>query len=1034
VSIEVKLLGVPTFLSSGSPIKLHSTRVIALFAYLMSEAGKPVPREFLITLCWPEDQPQRARQSLRQALHSLRKALGDLAEVCLTSDEHSVTLSSHPLLPVDVLRFEALTQSGEENPDSLQQAIDLYQGAFLEAISVPNSPEFEDWLHYRRQELEGRYLNALHRLVEHLLTQGEHGEALPLAQRLAFLTPLNEEAHACLMKAYAGLSNFTAVKEQFELCSALLDRELGVAPSLDTKSLYYDLMMTTRALTNLPAPTTPFVGREREVNALIRHLNDPNIRLVNIVGTGGMGKTRLGLEVAHELVDAFAHGVFYVSLAELETTDRVVQVVAQRLDLQGGLSPRQQILDHFQRKELLIVLDNCEPFVADLIKDILENAPGVKILTTSRERLSMTSEFVVMLSGMDVPADNDIVQIETFSSARLFTTALQRLQPSYSLQREDLTSIGRICRFVQGMPLAILLAASWADTLTLREIAEEIAAHLDFLATDLKDLPERHRSMRAVIESSWKKLRPHEQVIFSHLSVFRSGFTRHAAQEVTGVSPQTISILVNKSLLQFDPESGRYEIHELLRQFAGQHGDTRPAQAAHSNFFLRLLQTLEPKIKGQDQQDALALIRPDFENIRAAWLWAVKMKQDDAIDGALEALYLYCDACSRYEEGSELLQEAQKQLEDRAPDIASRLAVRFARLRSRSGHYVFEGSQKIVESALRNAYRQELLPEIAFCYATIGILVIGTQEWTKALDQLTKAVQLYWELGDEFYVGQLLNRIGYCYGQSGDLGLFRRFTEKSLEHSRKVGNRVDSAHALMNLGYIRALEGDYDRAEYDFEEAVAFARQTGSIARVIHSSAGLGLIQFLRGHIESAVAISDIGLKMAVAANFRVTRAYALAVRGLLACATEDFQKAREVAEESKTFSSNSMGLFLADWGLTLAYCGLEDFELATSHLQAALEYQPIWHHHGQGAATWLLPGMAMLLASKGQLIEAAECIALAFSHSRSATGWIKQYLPIRKLLAELESELGSKLYCLASERGQSLEVHTLLGGERLFQ
>jgi predicted ATPase len=327
---------------------------------------------------------------------------------------------------------------------------------------------------------------------------------------------------------------------QYEECIRLLQAEMGVPPERKTVELAEriqrdDLPRFAPAPSTLriPQPTTPFVGRDAELVELDRLLGDPAVRLVTILAVGGMGKTRLAIETAARQTPNFAHGICFVELAPLQFGTAILPTLADTLGLtfREDLSQTQQILDFLREKTLLLVFDNFEHLVesADLVSDLLQAAPQIKVLTTSRVPLGLQGEVRFHLGGLDVPGPDPTEDALNAAAVRLFAQGARRAQPGFKLEGGDLQDVVRIVRLVQGMPLGILLAAGWVEMMAPQEIAGEIARSLDFLATELRDIPERQRSMRAVFAQTWAMLGEREQQAFACLSTFRGGFSRLAA-------------------------------------------------------------------------------------------------------------------------------------------------------------------------------------------------------------------------------------------------------------------------------------------------------------------------------------------------------------------------------------------------------------------------------------------------------------------------------------------------------------------------
>ena len=394
-----------------------------------------------------------------------------------------------------------------------------------------------------------------------------------------------------------------------------------------------DTLARPRPKHNVPAPTTPLIGREEELAELAQLLADPGTRLVTILSAGGMGKSHLAVAVALQQVERFADGVCWVALAPLTEAKELVLAIAAALglQLQGQRTPEQQVGDFLHAKQLLLVLDNFEHLLegAPLAGELLARAPQLSILVTSRQRLNLSSETVVFLDGLRFPAEQSADAL-AYPAVQLFLLHARRVRPHYRPDAQDVAGMVAVCRLVHGMPLGILLAAAWSGVISPAEIAAEIGRDLGFLQTDMQDIPTRQRNLRAVFLHTWSRLRSVDRTAFMRLSMFRGGVTAEAARHVTGATVDVLAALIDKALLRRLP-NGRFEIHELLRQFAAEQlaaadtadeGTQSDPERQHSRYYLALLG--EQRLEGPQQRVALDIIRADFENISVAWRWAVE--------------------------------------------------------------------------------------------------------------------------------------------------------------------------------------------------------------------------------------------------------------------------------------------------------------------------------------------------------------------------------------------------------------------------
>lgn len=425
---------------------------------------------------------------------------------------------------------------------------------------------------------------------------------------------------------------------------------------------------------NLPTQLTAFVGREKELASLRDLLADDHKRLMTILAPGGMGKTRLALEAAAQGVQMFPQGVYFVALDRITSAESIVQSVADVLPIFLATSedPKTRVLDYLRDKKVLLVMDNFEHVLdgATFVQEVLTAAPRVQILATSRVKLNLMGETVFNIEGLTVGDLN----LEKNSAIQLFAQSARQTQPAFEVNAGVLPAVTKICRLVDGMPLAIVLAAAWIDTLSVDEIAEEIEQSIDVLETEKRDMPQRQRSVRAVIESSWDQVDTAAQDLLKRLSVFRGGFTRAAVQEAAGASLRGLSQLVDKALLQRDPLTGRYAMHELLRQYAEEQlkfsaEEERSAHEAHAKYFADFMQTCEMRLHDQRQRLALMEIEADLDNTRIAWnYWAGKQDASRLLE-FMGGLFWFYEVRSSSIPAIQLFDAAAQNLESDEGDI-----------------------------------------------------------------------------------------------------------------------------------------------------------------------------------------------------------------------------------------------------------------------------------------------------------------------------------------------------------------------------
>ena len=483
-SLEIRLLGglqvrhdnadVTQFISSKAP---------ALLAYLVV-SRRPHQRDALAGLLWGEMAEAAAANNLRQTLTSLRKICD--AHLLITRE----TVAFNPAAPhsVDVADLLAGLRLQEELPAPqvaarLAQALALYQGDFLEGFFVRDAPDFEEWALAQQVNLREATIQGWSALAEMWMALGEYGQAVAAAGSLLALDPWREEAHCQRMVALARSGQASAALAQYQACRKILAQEFAAEPAAETTALYERIRAASRGPRhNLPAATTGFVGREAELTELRRLLASPQTRLLTILGPGGVGKTRLTLETAAACVPMFLNGVCFLSLAEavLDQPESLPAALSAALPLppaSAAVPPRQQVLDFLRHKEVLLVLDNLEHLGEEAVwlGRLLAEAPDLKILVTSRQRLNLQAERVFSLEGLPQPSISS-PDPQTSAAVELFVRRAQRLRPDFALNAQEGDAVARICRAVQGLPLGIELAAAWVDQLTCQEIAGEIGS------------------------------------------------------------------------------------------------------------------------------------------------------------------------------------------------------------------------------------------------------------------------------------------------------------------------------------------------------------------------------------------------------------------------------------------------------------------------------------------------------------------------------------------------------------------------------
>jgi predicted ATPase/DNA-binding CsgD family transcriptional regulator len=622
----------------------------------------------------------------------------------------------------------------------------------------------------------------------------------------------------------------------------------------------------------IPEPITPLIGRESERARLLELLRAPEARLVTLVGTGGVGKTRLALDAARELVGAagagspFPNGAAFVPLAGVGAYDGIVDTLATTIagalgvHLSRAEVPAAQLRAFLRGRTVLLVLDNFEHMLAGapLLGDLLAAAPGLTLLVTSRERLNLLGERVFALPGLPFPAGVDAAAPEalpSYPAVQLFMQAAEAAAPGIEFDADEFAAVAEICRLVDGLPLAIELAAAWARMLTPNEIAAEIAGNLDFLGGGARDLPDRHRSLRAVFDYSWTQLSEDERHTLGRLSVFRGSFSRQAAEAVAAGGLPRIAALADKSLLRRSPAAGatRYELPEMVRQYAAERlergGAAEEARDAHAAYYLALLTGLRDALRGAEQQQALDTIGVEVDQLRAAWRQAVQRRDSEALGEAADALFHLYDMRSWFREGAETFAAAAGACEGRPES-----EVTWARLLARQGWFTFQlGRQSegraLLERSAEQLRRSEARGDLPFAlnYLAAVCFYLGEYEATAALCHESLAISE--SAGDRYSIAVACNILGQMEFERGDHLAARAWCRRSLGIERQTGNVWSMAYSLTTLGNVASALGEHD-------EARGLLRESLRIREAMRDPRGVALCRNRLG--ETAVALGEL--------------------------------------------------------------------------------------------------------------------------------------------------------------------------------
>lgn len=878
---------------TGEPVNFPYSKVVALLAYLAVERERAHQRETLAALLWPEQDERAARHSLSQALWSLRRVVShsgseDQSPLLLLSRD-TVQLGPTSGIQLDVTEFQTHIQSMAEHVSlhtsdllcrgcvhHLEQAATLYRGPFLQTRVQPDCVEYDEWALLIREQLHQSACHALEQLVQHHTRRGDAQAAIAHARKLLEFDPWREDAHRQLMVLLASVGQRSAAIEQYEQCQRVLQVDLGVEPEPATTAEYLRIRagtlepprQTPPTTSSLPAQTTPFVGREREALHIAALIDDQQARIVTLMGPGGIGKTRLAIRVAEAHRRSFRDGVYFVSLADVKDVTMLSSVIAGAIgaSFQRDGDTVDQLIRYAREREFLLILDNFEHITDDpagprMVARLVEQAPGLTVIITSRQRLQLHAEWVVDIDGLDLPSQvqADTATVLESSAVQLFLTAARRAGTA-SIADADLPAVARVCQLVGGMPLGIELAAAWTPVLSVADIAAEIESSLDFLAADLHDIPDRHRSVRAVFDRSWEMLGKAEQRVFSRLSIFKGGFRREAAELVAAASLPILAELTGRSLLRRTPD-GRYDLHELVRQYAAArlHDDLSEAYATremHGEYFMRMLSEQETRMKGPRQARAFAEIQHELDNVRAAWRWAVETNTIGAIAAATHPFWLFVEVTGCYAEGRAMFMAAIDGLDTHGATTDEHIMVRARLTVASSSHLIRTGTDSDAIALIRQAIDD--LTRVA-AHRDLGLALNlrapfhhAQQNYLQEQDDLRASIEQFKRVGDRWGLAYSLNDLGMVLNVCGATDAANELHEQSLTIFREIGDQRGIAFALSNLGTIASEAGSLDNARRHHAEALSIRQSIRHHWGIAHDTIALGDIDRQRGDWEQS--------------------------------------------------------------------------------------------------------------------------------------------------------------------------------------
>ena len=1002
--LEVRLLGQFDVRQDGYPIVVPSRSGQSLLAYLLLNVGYAHRREMLAGLLWSDSTDSNARSYLRHALWRVRKAIGDDH---LTIDSISIAFDENSDYWFDV---SILERGLPDSPsiDNLLSDVSVYAGELLPGF-------YDEWVAKERDRLQMAFEHKMDLLLAALVRERRWREVQEWGEHWIAHGHAPEPAFRALMIAQGASGNISGVAVAYQRCVESLRSELGVEPSDLTRATFKALSNgeappgapTQPALRiptdhapvhSPPTPSTPFVGRQNELAAITNLLGDHTCRLLTLVGPGGIGKTRLAIKVA-ETIDSNGTDICWVSLDSVASAALLTTTIAESLKLSftSGQDPRLQLLNYLRNKELLLILDSFEHLLdgADLVAEILQTALRIKIIVTTRERLNLQGEWLLEIGGMEFPTNETGESGANWTALALFAQSARRLEPEFSLSIHNQPFVIQICQLVEGNPLAIELASSWLTVLSCEDIAKELEANLDLLEATLRDVPERHRSLRAVFDHSWRLLSNEEKEVFKKLSIFHGGFSGKAARHVAGASLTTLSALSTKSFLHRAP-SGRLYAHQTLLQYGGEKLSENPEIEAeighaHCQYYAELLQRNLDDVRGQRQHLALTEIEVEIDNIRSAWHWAIEYRHLNEIGKMLDVFHLFYELRGWFLEGEESIKDAVG-LARALCDAEASYDIEYllGKCLARQGFFcVGQGrygkAKELLSESLDIMRRLGEHEEIAFALGGLGGLAWDIGEHAESVQLHKESLAICRKVNDRIGAARVLNQLGFIYMSLGRFEEAERSLHESLAISNQIGNRIGRDKPLSTLGWVSYVNGNYQEAGQFFSEGLAISNEFGNRMTLCLNQAGLSMAMNALGHHKQARELGQESLTTARDIGYQPAIVTALVGLGDAARALGDYDEAWQ--------------------------CFREGFEIALGHKLFPM-------------LLLLAIGSALLLIQEGNKEFAAELLSFVRYNDEGlgAMGKIAE-----QRLSELANDLQDDVFAEARERGKAKGIEKIV-------
>lgn len=873
MAIKLYLLSTPRVEIDGEFKNIKFNSPSSLLIYL-AYRKKWVPRAELAFLYKPDEEEKEARRYVRLLIHRAKRLPWAKN---LEVERQQVRF----LVDSDVTDY--LQVIAEKD---WQKACDIYSESLLNGFSLPEIYSFNSWLELERNELEYNYQNALKENASNLEKQGGYLKASKNLIKLLEFDWANEEIVRLAMRnAYLGKDADLAIRI-YDTFKKALKEELDLEPLKESQDLFTKIKnseelehspIKEQSFTklNLPIQTTRFIGRRNDLKNLNVRCASESCRLLSIVGLGGIGKTRLGLELARSQVANYPDGVFFIALADIKA-NMLASIIAKALELniRSDAQTKTDLLKYLEDKKILLILDNFEHMLAakEFVSEILNSSPKLTIVITTRVALNIKQEYIYDLRGLNYPLDENEENLANFDAIKLFISSANRVMPSLEFDADNLEIAAKITKLVEGMPLAIELASAWLRIISVEQLYLEVQKSLDMLSNQQNDALYRHRNVRAVFDYSWQRLAKKQQNILKQLAVFEGGFSLEAAEVVAGAHLNYLLNITNESLIRA-VTSNRFSMHQLIRKYIREKLDEdetldKEYKLKHAKYFVKMLSDCDID-RHEESKNSVDKIELEIENIRLSWQLLLNECQFKYLNNAIKVLDFFYKTRGLYQEAKIFYLSYIDGLRSKCDTNGLDYFELIANLHFRAGFCArqqddLEQANELFNQALELGNLYEFKMVVVRCYFELGVIAYKKGEFLEAENYFLKTEEIGREIGDVKITVDAVNTLGLVAKATNKYDRARAYLTKAITLYNRLNNQRGEGIAFSNLGNLEESLGNYESAQKLYYKALPIFEELNYVPGIAVIKTNIGVIEYRLKNLAKSLEMTLAGLELKI--------------------------------------------------------------------------------------------------------------------------------------------------------------------------